>query len=149
MSTKQSTQTVDNRPYWRQKLDYFRYGVVSDDPRISHFMPDLDPTPMTVTLRLPSMAERVAEFTRLGQPELQYDDDLEDDDFLDHLDDLPENGLSPHEDPSSVRTHPEPSKKATGGSSTLKATTLPETDLEPLPTSGKSVSEAPKEPSKP
>lgn len=104
MSPKVSTETVDNRPYWRQKLEYFRDGVIPSNVLVGHFealRSPRDPNPLTVELRIPTIAERVAEFTRLGRPEGYYDD-LEDDDFEDHLDDLPEEGLSPHEDPSFV-----------------------------------------------
>lgn len=105
MSHKQSTQSVDNRPFWRQKIDFFRDGVVPSDPLVRRFDPPRDPRPMTVTLRLPTMAERVAEFTRLGrvaQSFRDFDDDDDSDDFEDHLDGLPPEGLSPHEDRSYV-----------------------------------------------
>lgn len=105
MSHKQSTQSVDNRPFWRQKIDFFRDGVVPSDPLVRRFDPPRDPRPMTVTLRLPTMAERVAEFTRLGRVARsfsEFDDPDDDDDFEDHLDGLPVEGLSPHEDRSYV-----------------------------------------------
>lgn len=127
MSTKLSTLSVDNRPYWMQKRDLLRDGVIASDPLVRKFDPPRDPIPMTRTLRLPTMAERVAEFTRLGRPEGLYDD-LEDDDFQDHLDDLPPEGLSRHEDPSYVRTFAEPPAKApkrASDASLVSSATLP------------------------
>lgn len=113
MSTKLSTQIVDNRPFWRQKIDFFRDGVVPSDPLVRRFDPPRDPRPMTVSLRLPTMAERVAEFTRLGRLGAsfgEFDDDDDSDDFEDHLDGLPLEGLSPHEDRTSVHIDLPPAK---------------------------------------
>lgn len=56
----------------------------------------------TFPLRLPTINDQVREFTRLGiekNAQLGYDEDLHEDDFQDHLDDLPDEGLSPHEEP--------------------------------------------------
>lgn len=58
--------------------------------------------PVTIPYRLPTIAQRVAEYERLGAIREAMYMDLDDDEFLDDLDDLPEEGLSPFEEPSSV-----------------------------------------------
>lgn len=62
----------------------------------------LDPTPLAVEMigvRPLTMQELYEKFTQHGDVahNLVYDDFLDDDDFMEELDDLPENGLSPYE----------------------------------------------------
>ena len=77
-----------------------------------------DPVPKTIPMRLPTIQEQLINFTRLGEVRRASMEDaaddftrlsrqrrqeyLGDDDWEDDLDDLPREGLSPHEDPSSV-----------------------------------------------
>lgn len=54
--------------------------------------------PVAVPLRLPTMQEQIDKFTRIGNLRREmYYDNLPDDDFEEHLDDLSEDGYSPHE----------------------------------------------------
>lgn len=113
--TKVSTQTVDNRPFWRQKLDMLQNGIVPTMQSVQPFVAPIDPVPLTSTFRVPTIAERVALYTRgggdLGSLLNGDYDDLEDDDFLDDYDDLPVDGLSKYEDRTIVRNRPEPVSK--------------------------------------
>lgn len=62
----------------------------------------VDPKPLCVPIQLPTMEQQIRQFTRLGAAArlgLLEDSDLPIDDFQDHLDDLPREGLSPHEEP--------------------------------------------------
>lgn len=61
-----------------------------------------DSKPLTTALHVPTIGEQVQRFTSLSKVGLSYDDGVPDDDFLDYLDDLPDRGLSPHEDPREV-----------------------------------------------
>ena len=55
----------------------------------------LDPVPLTVPLRLTS-TERLQRIEAVSS-RLSYDNFLDDDDFHEHLDDIPDQGLSPYE----------------------------------------------------
>lgn len=67
----------------------------------SRLLPDgtskADPKPLVVPVRLPSIDQRVALYERAGAIRAAFYDEIDPDDFLDYLDDLPEEGLSPHE----------------------------------------------------
>lgn len=56
-----------------------------------------DPIPHTIPMRLPSIEQRIALFEQAGAIRAAVYDALANDDFADYLDDLPEEGLSPHE----------------------------------------------------
>lgn len=60
-----------------------------------------DPKPITTAVFVPTIGEQVQRFTSLSQVGLSYDD-IPDDDFQDYLDDLPDRGLSPYENPSEI-----------------------------------------------
>ena len=97
LPTKQSTGTVDNsiaRHFANKKPRHHRLTAMGDE------IPQ--GKPLTVPYRLPSMEQRVHNLERLGiaRANAVYDTYSDDDDFHDHLDDLPSEGLSPYEDPS-------------------------------------------------
>lgn len=89
---------MDNR------TDYYRQlRADSMKNREDNRYEDIDPEPLVVPVRLPTIEQQIHEFTRLGQKGWEERhaylyDDLQDDDFQDHLDDLPEQGISPHEE---------------------------------------------------
>jgi hypothetical protein len=59
-----------------------------------------DPTRAFIAVETLNIQQKMAEFTRLADQQRAIYDDLHEDDWNDHLEDLPEEGLSPHEDPS-------------------------------------------------
>jgi len=57
-----------------------------------------DPRPLTVAVKLPTLGQQFANFTRLGElRQAEMFDDLGEDDWNDDFDDLPDEGLSQHE----------------------------------------------------
>jgi hypothetical protein len=63
----------------------------------------LDSKPLTVPMKIPTIEAQMQEFTRLGvQRYAEHFADPDDDLWDDHLDDLPDEGLSPHEEPENV-----------------------------------------------
>lgn len=58
----------------------------------------LDPKPLTVAIRLPSISQRLAMYERAGAARQAFYDNLAEDDFMDDFDDLPEEGITEFED---------------------------------------------------
>lgn len=56
-----------------------------------------DPRPVVVPVRLPSIAHRMKLYEAAGAIKQAFYDSLDPADFQDYLDDLPEEGLTPHE----------------------------------------------------
>lgn len=54
--------------------------------------------PLVAPVRLPTMKQRIALYEQAGAvKQMMYDPEGSEDDWFDHLDDLPEEGLSPYE----------------------------------------------------
>lgn len=92
-----------------------------------------DSTPLVVPVRLPSIQQRLHMYERAGAIKAAFYDDLADDDFQDELDDLPEDGLSPHEladsdftrDADIARSIRKRAKEASDAAKAVPATLLP------------------------
>lgn len=84
-------------------------------------------------LRPKTLQEQVEEFTRLGgaSARMVYDEFINDDDFHDRLDDLEENGLSPHEVADILAQREEAKIQRFGYGVPDDATPLPDPSTEP------------------
>lgn len=89
MSTKLSPQDVN-------KLG-FRFRPLSDGVVHGHDAEVLDPKPLTVPMRLPTIEQRLRMFEMAGAARQAFFDEIAEADFLDDYDDIPEEGLTPHE----------------------------------------------------
>lgn len=165
---KQSTQSVDKIPVWRQKRDRNLARRVSRKPdSLTGDGKEInDSPPLVVNVFMPSMEKRIQMYEAAGalrQAQMfgLYDEDIEQDEdgsiigdpygddnaFADHLDEIDERGISPYEThPVSVKAQSaRNARKAAADASKKKSATPPAGEAEVAPTKQEGASpETPK-----
>jgi hypothetical protein len=90
----------NNRAQYYRDLKKLRKPPVNDKLVLGSEV--LDPEPLTIPVKLPSIAAQIDNLTRLGikrREEMFNATDLPEDEFLDVFDDLPDEGITEHEAP--------------------------------------------------
>ena len=115
MSTEKSPFVV-NKSGFRKRPVSHGPSTVSLKSLKSRLLPDgtsiADGKPLVVPVRLPSMEQRVQMYERAGALRAALFDEIDPNDYLDYLDDLPEEGLTSYElSESPILAHAEAARK--------------------------------------